>query len=118
MLMFVIFQQPLINWKQQIKEYLEENNNFINICYEAIDRHGESPDKERMALRYVEKNWPSQEGAVKEVTYEELIRDSCRFSHVLIKMGIQKGDVLFSLLPRRPELYTVALGTSRAGVVF
>ena len=43
---------------------------------------------------------------------------SNRFANVLAQRGIAKGDRVFSLLGRCPELYIAALGTLKNGSVF
>ena len=95
-----------------------ENKPFINICFEAIDRHLQTSRRNSVAIRYVDPSWPLNPDSVKDLTYQQLAIQTYKFAHVLQKLGIQKGDVLFSLSPRIPELYTVALGTLRLGAVF
>jgi acetyl-CoA synthetase len=109
---------PLINWSEKINELMLENGGFINICYEALDRHLSSDQKDRIALRFVDKKWPQDPSAFKDITYGELASETCRFGHVLKKLGLEKGDVIFTLTPRIPELFVVGLGTLRMGMIF
>src|SRR6185437_17149018 len=41
-----------------------------------------------------------------------------RFANTLVQHGIKRGDRVFSLLGRVPELYIAALGTLKSGSVF
>ena len=47
-----------------------------------------------------------------------LLALSCRFANLLRDLGVGKGERVFSLLGRVPELYIAALGTLRNGSVF
>jgi acetyl-CoA synthetase len=85
----------------------------LNIAHEAVDRHVAHGLGAKVALR-----WLGQEQTVREFTYEDLRRLTDRFANVLAGLGLKKGDRVFSLLGRRPELYVAAFGTLKAGCVF
>lgn len=95
-----------------------DNNDVINICYEALDRNLLGPLKNKVAIRYIDPKWTKGSSLTKDITYQELATETNKFANALKDLGIKKGDVLFSLSPRCPELYTVALGALRLGVVF
>lgn len=85
----------------------------LNIAYEAVDRHVLQGRGGQVALRFV------REGrAVEEVTYRELREATSRFANALAALGLSRGDRVFSLLGRVPELYVACLGTLKAGCVF
>ena len=85
----------------------------MNIAYEAVDRHATGPLREKTALL-----WTGKSGEERRLSYGELAGESNRFANVLASLGVRKGDVVFSLLGRRPELYVAALGTWKVGGVF
>jgi len=85
----------------------------LNICHEAIDRHVAAGHGPQIALR-----WISKSGERKDFTYSELQHQTDRFANVLKTNGISRGDKVYSLLGREPELYIAALGTLKAGAVF
>jgi acetyl-CoA synthetase len=85
----------------------------LNIAYECVDRHASSPRRDRLALR-----WLSKLGEARDVTYDGLRRLTNRFANVLRGLGVGKGDRVFALAGRIPELYTAALGTLKNGSVF
>jgi len=85
----------------------------LNIAYEAVDRHVSHGRGDRVAIR-----WLSESGAVRSFTYSDLRAETNRFADVLRGLGLSKGDRVYSLLGRRPELYVAALGTLKAGCVF
>lgn len=97
---------------------IEDKKNLINICEEALDRQATGPAAGRVALRYLPATWPADEASFIDISYGTLRIQSCKFANALRNLGVQKGDVVFTLSPRIPELYTVALGALRVGLVF
>jgi acetyl-CoA synthetase len=85
----------------------------LNIAYEAIDRHVGKGGGEKVAIR-----WIAKDGSRRDFTYADLKAETDRFANVLASLGIGKGDRVYCLLGRVPELYITALGTLRAGAVF
>ena len=57
-------------------------------------------------------------GEIRDISYAELARLSNRFANLLCNLGVKRGERLFSLSGRIPELYIAALGTLKAGCVF
>jgi acetyl-CoA synthetase len=78
----------------------------LNIAHEAVDRHAAGPIADRVALR-----WLARDGSITETTYAELAATTNRFASALRRLGVGKGDRVFTLLGRVPELYVTALGT-------
>jgi acetyl-CoA synthetase len=89
------------------------NGQGLNIAYEAVDRHAGGPQKDRLAIRWLGKN-----GQIKDFTYGRLKDLTDRFSNVLQKLGVSKGDRVYALAGRIPELYIAALGTLKNRSVF
>ncbi|MBT8414842.1 MAG: acetate--CoA ligase [Boseongicola sp.] len=85
----------------------------LNIAHEAIDRHVAAGHGEQVALR-----WIAKSGEITDFTYADLQAQTNRFANVLRARGIGKGERVYSLLGRVPELYIAALGTIKAGAVF
>jgi acetyl-CoA synthetase len=85
----------------------------LNIAHEAVDRHATGARADVVALR-----WLGPSGATRDFSYRELASLSNQFANALIALGITKGDRVFVLAPRLPELYIAALGTWKAGAVF
>ena len=85
----------------------------LNIVHEAVDRHLAGPLAGTTALRFLRKreDWG-------EVTYAELGRETNRFANVLRALGVGRGERVFVLAGRIPELYVAALGTLKHGGVF
>ncbi|MDI9848561.1 acetate--CoA ligase [Rhodoblastus sp. 17X3] len=85
----------------------------LNITHEAIDRHIAGGRGERRALR-----WIGRDDQFRDWTYAALGAAANRFAYVLASRGVSKGDHVFTLLGRAPELYAVLLGTLKSGGVF
>jgi len=85
----------------------------LNIAHEAIVRHALGPRRDHPAVR-----WIGKEGEVRDYAYGDLHRLSNRFANVLRRLGVGKGDRVFALAGRIPELYVAALGTLKSGSVF
>lgn len=85
----------------------------LNIAFQALDIHLRMGMGDKVALR-----WLGRGDNRRDFTYVDLIALTNRFANVLRALGIGKGDRVFSLLGRVPELYTVALGTLKNGCVF
>ncbi len=85
----------------------------LNIAHEAVDRHVRAGRGEKVAIR-----WLGKGGARRDLTYRDLMEETSRFANVLRALGIGKGDRVFGLLPRVPELYVACLGTLKNGSVF
>ncbi len=86
---------------------------WLNIAYEAIDRHVVEGRGTKEAIR-----WVGKTGERKSFTYGDLKRETDRFARILADNGLGQGTRVFSLLGRVPELYIAALGTLKAGGVF
>ncbi len=85
----------------------------LNIAHEAIDRHVLAGRGNKLALR-----WVGRDAQVRDYSYSALGAVVNRFANILAQRGVAKGDRVFSLLGRVPELYIAALGTLKNGSVF
>ena len=85
----------------------------LNACYNCLDRHLNGPLRDKPALIW-EGDDPQQS---KSVTYAELHKEVCRFSNVLKKHGVKKGDRVTIYLPMVLELPVAMLACARIGAV-
>jgi acetyl-CoA synthetase len=84
----------------------------LNIAHEAVDRHAAGPRAVRVALR-----WLGMDDTRRDITYGELAALSNRFANVYRSLGVAKGDAVFVLCGRIPELYAAVLGGLKCGAV-
>lgn len=80
-----------------------------NACIECCDRHPPG----NIALE-----WRSADGAADTLTFADLQALSNRAATLLAAHGIRPGDRVSGLLPRRPALVALILGTWRLGAVY
>ena len=101
------------SWSLAGKAFGGLPDGHLNLAYEAVDRHVAAGHGDQIALR-----WIAKSGARTDYSYAELARLTRRFANVLRSNGLEKGDTVYALLGRVPDLYIAALGTLRAGCVF
>ncbi|MCM2328259.1 MAG: acetate--CoA ligase [Lysobacter sp.] len=82
----------------------------LNIAWEAVERHARGPKASQVAIR-----WLPAAGAARPITYRELSEASSRFANLLRARGVRKGDAVFVLCARIPELYFAVLGGLKVG---
>ena len=85
----------------------------LNIAYEAVDRHVRGGRGHVTAIR-----WIGRSGDRREITYDELSRETSRFANALRSLGVGPRDVVATLLGRIPPLYVVALGVLKNTSVY
>jgi len=85
----------------------------LNIAHEAVDRHAAGARRDHLALRWLGKN-----GETRDYTYGRLEETTNRFANVLKGLGVTKGDRVYALAGRIPELYITALGALKNRSVF
>ncbi|MCK2127929.1 acetate--CoA ligase [Thauera aromatica] len=83
----------------------------LNIAHEAVERHARGERCTRVAFRFLGQD------AVRELSYGELARLTARFANVLAGLGVCRGERVFVLAGRIPELYVAVLGSLRCGCV-
>ena len=84
----------------------------LNIAHEAVDRHARGALRDKVAFRFLAASEPSR-----EITFAALASLTNRFANVLRSLGVGKGDRLFLLAGRIPELYVAMLGALKCGTV-
>ncbi len=99
-------------WEDVKKELDGLDGGGINIGYEVVDRHVRTPLKDKIALY-----WEGKDGEMEEYSFLDLSRLSSRFANGLKKLGVQKGDRIFTYMDRIPEQYISLLGALKIGGV-
>jgi acetyl-CoA synthetase len=85
----------------------------LNIAHEAVDRHAAGVRGARDAIR-----WHPRRGPAQALSYAALAELTSRFANLLGELGLRRGERVFSLLGRVPDLYASALGSLKYGAVF
>ena len=101
------------SWEKARGELAGLPGGGLNIAHEALDRHVAAGRGDQLALR-----WIGRDDTVRDFTYAELTAHANRFAGLLQSLGVRKGERVYGLLGRTPELYFAALGALKAGAVF
>ncbi|MBU1002643.1 MAG: acetate--CoA ligase [Proteobacteria bacterium] len=83
-----------------------------NIVYNALDRHIETANKNKLALI-----WEGEPGDQRKYTYYELYREVNRFANALRSLGVAKGDRVVLYMPLLPETAIAMLAVAKIGAV-
>ena len=83
----------------------------LNVGHEVCDRHAEA-DPDRTALE-----WAGEDGDRETVTFGQLRDRSNRVANVVAD-HVDRGERVFSYMPRIPEHYAAMVGTLKAGAVW
>jgi len=105
-------ERAKFSWDEARRQLTGLPGGGINIAHETVDRHANGPLRDHPAIR-----WIGRMGDEKTFTYADLARLSNRFAHVLKSLGVQKGELVFVLTGRIPELYIAVLGGFKNGCV-
>ena len=98
------FTDPKIEWFKGGK---------LNITLNCLDRHIEERGDQTAILW--EPNSP--EDAVVNLTYRELLAETCKCANALKELGIKKGDRVVLYMPMVPELAIAVLACARIGAI-
>jgi acetyl-CoA synthetase len=108
-----------LDWFKKWDKVLDESeapfykwftNAKCNIAYNALDRHIETANKNKLALI-----WEGEPGDTKKYTYYELYREVNRFANALRALGIEKGDRVVLYMPPLPETIVAMLAVAKVG---
>ena len=100
------------NWKDIEKNFSWSETGKINMAYECIDRHVDEGKGDKIALHY------KDDKRKESYTFEEMKINSNKAANVLKeKANVEKGDRVFVVMPRTPELYFALFGTLKIGAI-
>ncbi len=83
-----------------------------NVSYNCVDRHYNSPKRNKAALCY-----ESEIGRKVILTYRELYVEVNKFANVLKGLGVKKGDRVCLYMPMIPECAIAMLACTRIGAI-
>jgi acetyl-CoA synthetase len=110
-----------LHWFKEWDEILDDSNppfykwftgGKINASYNCLDRHVEAGNGDRVAF-----HWRGEEGEERDVTYDDLLRETQQCANALKDLGIEKGDVVGIYLPMIPEVVVAMLACARIGAM-
>lgn len=102
------------NWSYDPVDIKWFEDGVLNICHNAVDRHVAAGRGDVTALIF-EPDDP--QGAVRTLTYAELMAEVIRMAGALKKMGVQKGDRVTIYMPMIVEGAVAMLACARIGAI-
>jgi len=108
-----------LDWFRKWKTVLSNKKGFfkwfehglLNVSYNCLDRNIKN-NKDKIALI-----WEPESGKNKTYTYEQLLKEVCKFANVLKKSGVKRGHVVEIYMPMIPELPIAMLACARIGII-
>jgi len=98
----------VLDWKPPHAKWFVAGT--TNVSYNCLDRHLDSPRKNKAALM-----WEGEPGDSRVLTYHQLHRETCKFANCLKKLGVKKGDRVTIYMPMIPEAAIAMLACARIG---
>ena len=83
-----------------------------NLTLNTLDKHRGTPTERKVAFR-----WEGETGQVREWTYGELDRETCRLAAGLKSLGIGPGDAVGIFMPMLPETVAAFYAAARVGAI-
>jgi acetyl-CoA synthetase len=108
-----------LHWFKKWDKVLEWNEPFskwfiggkINVSYNCLDRHLEKKSNKTAIT------WIGENKERRSVTYSELYKEVCKFSNVLVQLGIKEKDRVVIYMPMVIEAVVAMLACTRIGAV-
>lgn len=102
------------DWNQIAKDIQGLPDNLgLNIAYEAVDKHVDNGNADKIAIRFINKALERH-----DYTYQQLKNITNQFANALQRLKIGKDDVVSVMANRIPQLYIAALGIWKSGATF
>jgi len=105
--------QRTFSWAESEQQMDKLPGGGLNIAYECVDRHVIHGLGKHTALR-----WISRGEKRDDISFTKLASSSNQFANVLKSLNVKRGERVFSLLGRVPELYIGVFGTLKSGCVY
>ena len=103
--------RQVLEWKPPFARWFVDGE--LNASENCVDRHMGSWRKNKIAYY-----WEGELGDRRALSFAELYHEVNRFSSVLRKLGIGKGDVVAIYMPLVPEFPVAILACTRIGATF
>ena len=105
--------EKVLDWNFETAKIKWFDGACLNITENCLDRHL-SENGNKIAIKWISNdiNEPS-----KNITYNKLHKEVCKFANVLKKYGVKKGDRICLYMPMIPELTIAMLACARIGAI-
>ncbi|WP_435179845.1 AMP-binding protein [Halorussus sp. AFM4] len=86
----------------------------LNIAHNVVDRHARPDSGTRNTVACI---WEGEDGEVREITFNELRRQSNKVANALEERGVGAGDTVALYMPMVPEVISILYGAFKVGAV-
>ena len=86
----------------------------LNVADNCVDRHAENPARRDKAAII----WEGEDGAVRTLSYADLLIEVSRCANALTALGVGRGDVVAIYLPNLPEAFVAIHACNRIGAIY
>jgi len=100
----------VLDWKAPYAKWFVGGK--TNICVNCVDRHVEEGRGNKAAII-----WEGEPGDKRTLTYQQLLREVCRFANVLEANGVKSKDRVLIYMPMVAEASIAMLACARIGAV-
>jgi len=101
-----------LHWDDKAKVARWFDGGKLNASYNCLDRHVGSGHGKQVAYF-----WEGEAGDTRQITYGELLRETCRLANALKELGVRRGDRVAIYMGMVPQLPTALLACARVGAI-
>ena len=105
--------EKVLDWSFETAKIKWFDGAYLNITENCLDRHL-SENGNKIAITWISNNINEPS---KNITYNKLHEEVCKFANVLKKYGVKKGDTICLYMPMIPELTIAMLACARVGAI-
>ena len=101
-----------LHWDDKAKLARWFDGGKLNASYNCLDRHVGSGHGKQVAYF-----WEGEPGDARQISYEELLRETCRLANALKELGVRRGDRVAIYMGMVPQLPAALLACARIGAI-
>jgi acetyl-CoA synthetase len=102
----------VLHWDDERKAARWFDGGTLNVSYNCLDRHVAAGKGAQVAYY-----WEGEPGDAREISYADLLAETCRLANALKELGIHRGDRVAIYMGMVPELPVALLACSRIGAI-
>jgi len=102
----------VLAWDEKRKVARWFDGGKLSASYNCLDRHVASGHGSQVAYF-----WEGEPGDAREITYADLLKETCRLANALKAQGVRRGDRVAVYMGMVPELPAALLACSRIGAI-
>ncbi len=90
--------RKVLHWDDTTKVARWFDGGKLNVSHNCLDRHVAAGHGEQVAY-----HWEGEPGDARTISYEELLRETCRLANALRELGVRRGDrvaIYMGMVPR------------------